>query len=97
MKEGCLVELRNNLILLKIASTHMNVGSFSKSPSAVKNTTYGKKGIKEKISKTSPFCRQTSPCDLHHYESPENRRKHKVNSFPGKKSVSKAASKQNKC
>jgi len=76
MNKGWLVELRNNLILLEIASTHKYVGIF------IKHSTHEKKGgMKEKRSKTSPFCRQASPRDLHHYESPENRRKHKAKFF----------------
>jgi len=81
IKKGCLVELRNNLILLGIASTHKYIGSFSKSPSAVKYITHKKGGMKENISKTSPFYCQSYPHDMHHYESPENRRKHKVKFF----------------
>ena len=79
-----MVELRNSLVLLKIASTHKYECSFSKSANhqVQSNTSHKKRGgMKEKRSKTSPFCRQVSPRDLHHYKLPGNRRKHKVKFF----------------
>jgi len=69
MKKECFFKLRDDFILLGIAGAHKYIGNLvSKSSTAVKHITHTKKGgMKEKRSKTSPFCPQASLRNLYHF------------------------------